>query len=381
MADDDGLEVLDLGSLHDPGPEADRGPRRPSRRAVLALGGLAAAGAGLTALGRRGSPQPPGPRPAPVPDAQVVVTDLRRPLLAGAAFDVFAFNQQELVRVELATGRVTRTGLGGLEHAPLDVVPVRGGALVHRSDDGPGWFVPDGRPPTGMARRLEGRGPMLPGPDLDHVWVMGGPTPNAPVRLVGLDGRPTSTGVGVAAQLSSYPVPDGGGYPLFFGVTGTYWGAPGGLRRITSGAVLAGGETGWLVLECDDPAPCGAALVGRAGGRTAVQLTTAGDSPELGAVLGGALAPDGRRAALYVGDPARSLRLDLVDLVTGARVTSRVKLTPGAVLRTPRWSPDGRLVVTVDRTGRILAVDAAGRTGPLVPDGVLPAVEDVAIRA
>jgi hypothetical protein len=293
--------------------------------------------------------------------------------------------------VELATGRVTRTGLGGLEHAPLDVVPVRGGALVHRSDDGPGWFVPDGRPPTGMARRLEGRGPMLPGPDLDHVWVMGGPTPNAPVRLVGLDGHPTSTGVGVAAQLSSYPVPDGGGYPLFFGVAGSYWGAPRGLRRITGGAVLAGGPTGWLVLECEDPRssrgrreapiPCGAALVRRAGGRRAVVLTTAGDSPESGAVLGGALAPDGRRAALYVGDPARSLRLDLVDLVSGQRVTSRVKLTPGAVLRTPRWSPDGRIVVTVDRVGRIVAVDDTGRTGPLVPDGVLPAVEDVAIRA
>jgi hypothetical protein len=98
-------------------------------------------------------------------------------------------------------------------------------------------------------------------------------------------------------------------------------------------------------------------------------------------VVGGTLSPDGRRAALYEGDPARPLRLDLVDLASGAAVPTGVSLVAGAVLRSPRWSPDGRLVVSVDDSGRIVAVDArTGRTGPLVPANVLPALEDVAIR-
>jgi hypothetical protein len=380
VRDDDPVEVLDLGTLHD--PEAPGVRQRLSRRAVLSLGGLAAVGAGLSVIAGRRSPTTPSPPPVPipVPDGRVVVTDLRRALAGGSRGDVFGFNQQEVVRVELASGRVTRTGLGGLEHAPLDVVPIRGGVVVHRRDDGSGFVVPDGRPPAGMPRALEAVGPMLPGPDPDHVWITTGHGRGARMQLVALDGRPAGTGVPIPADLPSAPIADGGGYPLFFGVSGTYWAGPRGLRAVTHGDVVAGGPTGWLVLECDSLG-CAALLVGRTGDRRPLPALVHAPARG-GGVVSGALAPDGRRAALYEGAPESGLRLDLVDLPTGSVVPTDVTLASGAVLRSPRWSPDGRLVLCLDDPGRIVAVDAGtGRTRPLVPQDMLPPMEDIAVRA
>jgi hypothetical protein len=379
---DDHLEVLELGRVDEPEEASSGSPPRPSRRAVLGLGGVAVVGAGLTALARRGSSErrPPGPAP-PVADGKVVVRDLGRPLAGGFRLDVFGFTQHEVVRVELATGRITRTGLGGLEHASVDVVPVRGGVLVHSTDDGRGFFVPDDRPPRSTAPAFQRPGPLLPGPDLDHVWVLSEPDPSAPMELVTLDGRVTLTGAAGLVRTTSYPVPDGGGYPLVLGVTGTYSIGRQGVQRVTTGAVLADGPTGWLVLESDNAGRRGGLLVERGGNRRPVSFLSPSAPARRGTVVGGTLSPDGRRAALYEGDPARPLRLDLVDLATGAAVPTGVRLIPGAVLRSPRWSPDGRLVVSADDSGRIVAVDAGtGRTGPLVPANVLPELEDVAIR-
>ena len=382
MADDEGVEVLDLGTV-ETAPEparAQTGARRaPSRRTLLTLGVLAAGGAAAAAA--RASSGPAASRNPPPPD-QVAVVGLGRPLLGGPRVDVYGFTQRELVRVELATGRVTRTGLAGLEHTTLDVVPVRGGALVHGGEDGTSWFVRNGRPPAPVAAGLATPGPMLPGPDPAHVWVMSGRDPNSPLRLVGLDGRTVRSGVGVSAQLTSYPVPDGGGYPLFFGVGGTYGVGPGEVQRVTPGVVLAGGPTGWLALECDEASTCGTVLVGRGGGRRPVRLAPPGTTGVSTTVVGGSLSPDGRRGALFVGDPTRALRLLLVDLRTAARVSTGVVLAPGGAVRSPQWSPDGRLVFSVDDAGRIVAVDAAtGATVLLVPGAVLPALEDVVVGA
>jgi hypothetical protein len=261
------------------------------------------------------------------------------------------------------------------------IVPVRGGVLVHSGGGGRGFFVRDDRPPRGVAPALQRRGPMLPGPDLDHVWVLSEPDPNAPMELVTLDGRRTVTAAAGSVRPSSYPVADGGGYPLVLGVTGTYWVGPQGPRRVTTGAVVADGPTGWLVLESDDAGRRGGLLVERTGDRRPVSFLSPTAPPRSEGVVGGTLSPDGGRAALYEGDPARPLRLDLVDLATGATVPTGVRLFAGAVLPSPRWSPDGRLVVCVDEEGFVVAVDTGtGRSAPLVPPYVLPTLEDVAIR-
>jgi hypothetical protein len=376
VRDDDPVEVLDLGTLQE--PEVPGARPRPSRRALLTLGGLVAAGAGLSATANRRSASTPPPQ-SPVPDGRVVVTDLGRALAGGSRLDVFGFNQEEVVRVELATGRVTRTGLGGLEHAPLDVVPVRGAVLVHRRDDGSGYVIADGRAPTRIAPALHAVGPMLPGPDPDHVWIMRGSGRRPRIQLVALDGRPAGAAVRITANLPSAPIVDGGGYPLFLGVTGTYWAGPHGLRPVTRGAIVADGPTGWLVLECDSLG-CAALLVGRTGNRR--PLPSLLHAPARGGgIVGGTLAPDGRRAALFEGDPDSGLRLDLVDLPTGSVVPTGVTVAPGAVLRSPRWSPHGRLVLCVDDSGRILAVDAGtGRADALLPQNALPPMEDIALR-
>ncbi len=310
-------------------------------------------------------------------DGRVVVTDLRRALGGGSRFDVFGFNEEEVARIELATGRVTRTRLGGLKHARLDVVPVRGAVFVHVPDDGFGYIVADGRAPNRIPAALQRVGPMLPGPDADHIWVMTGDGPRARMALVALDGRLAGPSARLTANLRSAPTADGGGYPLLFGVTGTYWASPQGLRRVTQGAVVADGPTGWLVLECDSLG-CVPLLVGRMGDRRPLPALLHASG---GGMVSGTLAPDGRRAALYQGDPASGLRLALVDLATGSVVPTDVSLAAGAVLRSPRWSPDGRLVLCVDDSGRIVAVDAGtGRTRPLVPPNVLPPMEGIAVR-
>jgi hypothetical protein len=209
---------------------------------------------------------------------------------------------------------------------------------------------------------------------------MTGHDARARMQLVALDGRAAGAAVPIPASLPSTPVADGGGYPLFFGVTGTYWAGPRGLRAVTQGAIIAGGPVGWLVLECDSLG-CAALLVGRTGDRRPLPALIHAPARG-GGLVSGALGPDGRRAALYEAAPESGLRLDLVDLPTGSVVPTDVTLAPGAALRSPRWSPDGRLVLCLDDSGRIVAVDAGtGRTRALVPPNVLPPMEDIAVRA
>jgi hypothetical protein len=367
--DDDGPEVLDLGVLDEP-PGAAARPVGLPRRALLALGGVAAAGVGLTVVRSRSS--------SPAPDARtpVVVSDLKRPLLAGPPVDVFGSGRQEVVRVETETGRVTRTYLPDVADVRPDVVPVTGGVLVHRGDDGRSWLVPDGQPARAVPA-LRRRGPMLPGPDPDHVWLMSAPGPNAPMMLVGLDGLVARSGVGVSARLSSYPVPDGTGYPLFFGVEGVYRAGPRGLRRVTTGVVLANGPRGWLVLECDEQSRCSISLVARNGARTPVAIR----ATDVAATVGGALSPDARRVALYLGNAPTDPGLVFLDLLTQDRLRTDTALAPDASRRSLRWSPDGTSLLTVAASQHVVAVDpGTGRSEPLLPVDASVAVRDIAIR-
>ena len=403
MADDDGSEVLDLGVVDEPEQPGAAGlpPRRPgstpSRRALLALAGVAVVGGGAVVVRSRSSSPPPArSAPTPTPSASalptsagldgpdVVVTDLRRPLLAGGRGDVFGFGPNAIVRVELGTGRVTRTRMPQLSDSPT-FVPVRGGVLVHLGDVGATYVVPDGSGPQEAPRGLLGIGPMLPGPDLDHVWLVSTSGSQPTLRLVGIDGRPTGTAVGLPQYGSSDPTPDGGGFPLLQGLGGTYWArAPQGLQRITTGTVVAAGRTGWLVIDCDDRDRCSGARVDRSGHRSSVPGLVNGDLAVGYGVPSGALAPGGDRAAIYVGDPQKDVRLVLLDLRTGNRTRTDLTLVPGAPSQSLVWSPDGRWVFAVDASARIVAVDPrTGTVRPLVPGTIVPAipvVQEVAVR-
>jgi len=403
VADGDGPEVLDLGLVDTPGQDPSSpapSRRRISRRGLVVLGGVAVLGGGIAAVRAGSSPASSGPRTraAPIPtvtagpgpqtsgSGEVVVTELGHPLLGGTQVDVFGFSNSAIARIELATGRVTRTALPPVSDAPLTFAVVRGGVIVHRNDSGPSYLVPDGRPPVRLSSGLDGPGPLLPGPDLDHVWVLQGSGQRAILVLKSLDGRPTPTAIGLPAYMSEEPLPDGAGYPLLFGVGGVYWARPQGLQRVTAGAVVASGPTGWLVLECDDRDRCSGTFVARTGTRRRV-LGLVDPQLPLGqtALLTGAVSPDGGRAAFYLGDPLGALRLAVLDLATGDRLGTDVAMIGGAVSQSLAWTPDGRWLFAVDASARILVVDpSTGTAAPLVPGTIVPAlpvVEQIAVRS
>ena len=406
MVDDDDPEVLDLGVVDEPASTAPTGPAGPvqhggralSRRGVLTIAGLAVAGGAAALVRARGSTPPratPPPSPAPssaapspfrLPPGQVVVTQLPGPVLPGLALDLFGFSDSAVVRVELATGRVTRTSLPTLSDVDLSFVPVRGGVLVHRQDGRPTYVVRDGRSPQPAPAALTSTGPMLPGPDLDHVWVAVDTTPASQLRLVGADGSATGISIGLSAYVGFQPFPDGGGYSLVYGVGGTYWARPEGLVRVTTGTVIAGGAPGWLVVDCDERASCAAGFVDHAGQRRTVPGVLAADVPLTDPSFPfGAIAPDGRTVALYIGDAGRAQRLVLVSLATGRRRPTDLTLVQGSVSQSLAWSPDSRWLFAVDSSARLIGVDAGTGTGTLlVPDDLVPAlpvIQSIAVRS
>jgi hypothetical protein len=394
MADDDGPELLDLGFVDDRGHDVDLGrppalrPEVPRRR-VLAVGAVAAAAGALAVLqSHRPSPASPAlpvavPFPSPPhgdrrgppgPPPQVVVTELGRPLLGGPRWDLFGLGFSSVVRIELATGRVTETPLGPLGNADLSLVPVHGGVLVHPADYRAGYTVADGRPATLMPSALNGPGPLLPGPDLDHIWVQVGNDEAARMVLATLDGRLTRTSVAVPSYPTFEPVPDGAGYPLFGAVGGFYRGAPAGLQHVTEGMVVAGGPAGWLAVECDDHDRCSAVLIERGGRRREVPGVA---DPRVPA---GVLAPDGRTAAVYVTGAPATLTLTLLDLVSGRRRSVGMTVGEGQGVSSLAWSPDSHWLFAVDATARVLVVDA-GTSRARILVGDLPNVRQIALRA
>jgi hypothetical protein len=403
----DGLEVLDLGPVDAPdtawpagkagvGADADR--HHVTRRGLLTVAGLGLAGGLGLSVRHRGPPpvEQPQPRPAPAvtpsvaPAPQVAtpgpfVSDLGGPLLGGPPVDVFGLLARGVVRIELATGRLTRTRLPPTVGGDVSFVPFRGGVLVHRGDFGSVYVVPDGRAPRPAPTGLAGIGPMLPGPDPDHVWVVRRPgTPPPYLVLLDVRGRTTGTAVPLPAFATTPPVPDRSGFSLVSSVGGTYWVGPGGLRRVTTGAVVASGPSGWLAVECDDRSACSAVLVARDGGRRPVRGVLEPSLPagDLSTPFG-ALSPDGRSAAFYVQDRGGGVRLVVLDVSTGRRTHTELALVTNPEPDTFAWLPDGSRLLALDSSARILAVDpATGNATPLVPSTAvrMPVVSRMAIR-
>jgi hypothetical protein len=398
-------EVLDLGVLDEPGSEpADRGPepgaRTPSlsRRTLLGAGGLVviAGASALTATRgqasppRAAAPSPPAsapPSPAgtasPTPSAppRVAILDVRHPLLGvTAGWDLFALGEDVLLRIHPATGRITRTALPPLGDDAVSLVPARGRLLIHPTDYRQGYVVADDRPVAEMPPALNGAGPMLPGPDQDHVWVQtawmqADGTGRRRLQLVTLAGDATGATVPVPAYVGG-AVPDGAGYVLFEGVGGIYRGSPAGLSRLSGGTLVAVGRPGWLTLDCDEQARCGTILRRRDGRTHAVPVTLGPPVPP------GVLSPDGRMVAVLDvgagGDPGTT-HASLVDLTSGARHALGLPLTPTGAEGILAWSPDSRWLFAIDAAAQLRAVDARTRAVTDLVRG-LPPVLQLAVR-
>jgi hypothetical protein len=288
-----------------------------------------------------------------------------------AQWELFARADTELARIQPRLAQVTRTAVPLLgTTGPVSFLVTADGALIRPLDVVPGVEVPDGRPARAMAPALAPNGPMFPGPDPEHVWV---PSGNA-LLLRPLDGRPATVRIPLPADTSpGLVIGDGAGYLLFPGTSGVYEARPDGLRRLTTGALLAVGPRSWIVAECNDRHRCRSELIDRATGAH----RDLGPALPVGPVPG-AISPDGETAALYRIEDGGHVDLDLLDIASGqihpADLEVEQTVMPGMIA----WSPDGRLFA-VAAGGAVRMIDrGSGHAGPIGPP--LPPVRQLAIR-
>ena len=392
------IDWFDLGSGDDP---ADRTPPRQPwprwfRLAVVAAVVVALGLAVLNHQRRARSAAPPATAPTspvaakpvtpapsppvtvtPEPPSKVSVTRVGHPLLGTTAgWELFGRGEGVLVRIQPAAGRITRTTIPGLQSSgPVNLLAGSDRVIIRPLDNVPGYLVPDGKPARQLSPQLIQNGPVFPGPAANQMWMDRSGSDNAAVMaLATMEGARLPGTIRVPRESSEFEaVPDGAGYLLFAGVGGLYDARPDGIHRITTGALLAAGPTGWLVLECDEVHRCHPVLVGRLdGSRRAVNATI----EQLGH---GVISPDGSTAAMLTQNPDGGLVVYLLDLASGRRrnlgLPVNQESSDGSFLFAPdgRWlfaiKPDGTLAVANCRTG---AVDALN-----VP---LPPLSQLAIR-
>ena len=149
---------------------------------------------------------------------------------------------------------------------------------------------------------------------------------------------------------------DGAGYLLFPATGGVYDARPDGLHRITTGALLAVGTTGWLTLDCDARPTAVTALIDRATNARRVVGPAVTDSGG----QHGVIAPDGKTAAMFKAGPDRNTpMLYLLDLTTGATHGPALPVDQAGYEGTAVWSPDSRWLFAVGADGKLDAIDRA----------------------
>ena len=290
------------------------------------------------------------------PEPAVLTTNLGHSLLqVPAGWELFARGPGVMVRVDLAAGQVTRTLIPQLNTSgPVSFVLGPDRAIIRPLDFVLGYEVRDGKPPHYLSGVFGAGGTALPGPDAEHVWVQAGAGRDASMMLVGFDGRRTRTSIAVPRG-GAFPTADGTGYMLFDLTGGVYRAGPDGLRRVTSGELLAAGRTRWLTLECDARHNCTPTVTDRATGQrhalpVAISRYAGG---------GGVISPDGRTAALFRTAFSGYLALHLIDLSTGVDRDTGVTLAPPSDPQGPViWSPDSRWLFAADSNDQLTVVDS-----------------------
>ena len=332
-------------------------------------------------------------------DLPIRVTTVGHRLLGiTAGWELFVRGPNDLLRIQLAQGRITRTYVPPLETASPDVAFLVGAheAVIRPSDLVPGYVVPDG----GQAQQLTGLlgdgGPMVVGPvGSQAAWVTSGSPTSPELSLVAFTGHRTGRSIRFqpgGPQVPATATSDGRGDVLVTGSNfGVYDTGPGWDRPVP-GTVVAIGPTEWLVDACDPLSlHCRYEVVGT-GGRSQRAIpgaAPAGPPYYFGWPPTGVISPDGSTAAVAENGRNERLTVHLVDLRTGASRDLNVPLgLSGGDLEVGGnanensmvWSPDGRWLFVAATGGRLVVVDA--RTGRIEGLGVrLPAVEQVAIRS
>ena len=371
------------------------GGRRWLPRAALAL--LVVATAVVVVLRGSGHHADRAAPPPPPPPPPVRITTAGHRLLGvTGSWELFARGPDDLLRIQLSLGRVTRTYVPPLQSANPDASFLVGAheTVIASPDQVPGYIVPDGQQARPLAGPLAAGGPLIPGPDPGQAaWVTTGPPTSPVLSLIGLTGGQRSAAIRFAPggpQLPATATSDGRGDVLVMSGSSAVYDAGPGWDRPVPGAVLAVGPASWLVMACDARnRHCHDEVVDAADGdrRTVPGLLTASLSP-FAWPPEGVISPDGATAA--VAEPSRGsqLAVRLIDLHTGGARDLGIRLgVPGSGIQpgtdansySMAWSPDGRWLFVAAAGGRLVAVDA--RSGQVTGLGVtLPAVTQVAIR-
>jgi hypothetical protein len=355
--------------------EVEFGWSRPSRTwrpCWLVVIGVALIGvaAGLLITNRKEPPAAPAP---------VTVTEVGHRLLGvTAGWNLFGWGSSQVVRIQFARGRITRTVVPPvLSTGPVSFVVGPSQAIIRPLDLVPGYAVLDGQPARALRGALNNGGVTVPGPDPGRVWVLlpqadGG---RALVPLVRLDGSRTGEAIALPAGGPWLMTSDGRGYLLQFGGSTVYDARPGGLRQVT-GAVAAVGPDRWLTVECGGQHRCSNVVTDPASGTRRVLPGL----PAEPAPVPGVIAPNGSAAAVFRDTGAGNPALELLNLVSGAYHRLAVPLDQLSVSpQTLAWSPDSQWLFAVAAYGKLLAINA--RTQRAYSLGAaIPPISQIAIR-
>ncbi len=368
------------------GPSRPR--RKPPRWLTLTVPALIAAGVitgvVITVAGGGGKPPPAtAPRPALAP-GPVTVTRLGHPLLGVRAdWDLFALTRPEsafggdvLVRIQLASGRITRTPLPPLlSSGPVAVLAAPHQVIIRPLDFVPGYLVPDGQPARGLRGTLSHGGMVFPGPRPGQLWAQAARGQSALMSLVGLTGRKLGPVIRVPAGGYWPTAPDGRGYLLIYRHGVAYDARPGGRRRVTAGTVAAVGPARWLAVGCRHRPRCADIVINPVSGTRHLLARR-----RITVTVPGVISPDGSAAALLQAGPAGRITIHVISLRTGADHGGSVNADPESVgPGTLAWSPDSRWLFAVAAHGKLVAISAStGRARAI--GAALPPVSELAVR-
>ncbi|HKE70591.1 MAG TPA: hypothetical protein VKB55_15125 [Nocardioidaceae bacterium] len=277
----------------------------------------------------------------------------------------------QLVRIELAAGRLTRTSVPSIESSgPVSLIVEPDRVVVRPLDYVPGYQVVDGDFSSALPPALRHGGLALPGPRAGTVWALR--SPGSAMRLVQIDGGLTGTTVRLPAD--SWATSDGAGYILASTPNAVWWARPHRLTRISAGSLQAVGPTGWMVRECRLGRCQSVAIDRRSGERSSLP------GPALPAgVPVGVIAPDGSTAALFHLAFSDTASLTLLDLHSGDRREVDVPVSATSFDSTVAWSPDSRWLFVSDAHRGLVVVDA--ENGDISDLGVsLPPIDQLAVR-
>jgi hypothetical protein len=347
------------------GSQARRLRRWPGT--LLVLGVLTAAA--VEVVSHSGGHHPPSP--------PVIVTSIGHPILGiRTGWELFGLDSSGVVTVQFDVGQIVRTRVPPLlSNGPVFFVAAQGEAIIRPLDNVPGYVVPDGKPARPLTGLLAQGGILLPGPTLTEQWFG-----HTSLDLLGPDGTVVNAHLAAIARTWApfWVVADGAGGLVLLDMSSQvekYDARPGMLRPLGA-QLVAVGPTTWLGLNCQS-SPCQDVVISAATGASRALPGPPVSLTPWPSTLG-AVAPDGRTAAVIVDTGDETSTLELVSLTSGGQTRVNVPVS-GASSAQLAWAPDSTWLFVITATGGLSAVNP--RTGRAQAVGLgLSGLSQIVIR-